>query len=143
MTVGRSTSPTHQVGQKAEEAALIFLQRQGFQLIAQNFHCRMGEIDLIMTQDQLLIFVEVRQRKSSVYGSAAASVTVSKQRKIIKTSAFFLQLFPKFETFDCRFDVIAIDGPNYNTKENSHKIDLGNIIINWIEGAFDAEMLYE
>jgi putative endonuclease len=142
MTVGRSTSPTHQVGQKAEEAALLFLQQQGFHLVEQNFHCRMGEIDLIMTKAQLLIFVEVRQRKSSVYGTAAASVTVSKQRKIIKTSAYFLQLFPKFENYDCRFDVIAIDHSNINAIENSQKIDLGNKIINWIEGAFDAEMFY-
>jgi putative endonuclease len=140
MTVGRSTSPTHQVGQKAEEAALIFLQRQGFQRVAQNFHCRMGEIDLIVTKGQLLIFVEVRQRKSSVFGSAAASVTVSKQRKIIKTAAFFLQSFPKFESFDCRFDVIAIERSNHHSTENSQKIDTGNLIINWIEGAFDAAM---
>jgi Holliday junction resolvase-like predicted endonuclease len=53
-----------------------------------------------------------------------------------------LQLFPKFENYDCRFDVIAIDHSNINAIENSQKIDLGNKIINWIEGAFDAEMFY-
>lgn len=138
MTVGRSTSPTHQVGQKAEEAALSFLQQKDFQLIAQNYHCSMGELDLVVVQDHLLVFVEVRQRKPSVFGNAAASVTPSKQRKIIKTSAFFLQSFPEFELFDCRFDVIAIDsrGSNKST-ESGHE----NMMIDWIEGAFDASAL--
>lgn len=139
MTVGRSTSPTHQVGQKAEETALRFLQQKGFQLIAQNYHCLMGELDLIVAQDQLLVFVEVRQRKSSVFGNAAASVTPSKQRKIIKTSAFFLQSFPEFAVYDCRFDVIAIDSHGSNkSKELRHE----NLTIDWIEGAFDATMFY-
>lgn len=133
MTVGRSTSPTHQIGQQAEETALNFLQQQGFQFVAQNYHCKMGEIDLIVKKDHLLVFVEVRQRKSSVFGGAAASVTPSKQRKIIQTSAFFLQSFSEFESFDCRFDVIAIDRPAQFS--DSKKID-------WIEDAFDASVLY-
>lgn len=66
MTVGRSTSPTHQIGQKAEENALQFLLNQGFQLIVQNYHCQFGEIDLIVFKNELLVFVEVRQRKASV-----------------------------------------------------------------------------
>ncbi len=135
MTVGRSTSPTHQVGQKAEEAALSFLKDKGFQLVAQNFHCPMGEIDLIVVQEGLLVFVEVRQRKSSVFGNAATSITPSKQRKIIQTSATFLQSFPEFESYDCRFDVIAI--------ESSARFSAENLKINWIEGAFDAAMFYE
>ncbi len=134
MTVGRSTSPTHQVGQQAEETALRFLLRQGFQLVAQNYHCPLGELDLVVVQDHLLVFVEVRQRKSGVFGSAAASVTPSKQRKIIKTSAVFLQSFPEFESFDCRFDVIAID----------RSVQFGDSkSMEWIEGAFDASILYE
>lgn len=135
MTVGRSTSPTHQVGQKAEETALIFLKDKGFQLIAQNYHSAMGEIDLVVVRNRLLVFVEVRLRKSSVFGSAATSITASKQRKIIQTSAMFLQSFPEFESYDCRFDVIAIDG--------SSKISHENMQISWIEGAFDAAIFYE
>jgi len=135
MTVGRSTSPTHQVGQKAEEAALIFLKNKGFQLVAENFHSAMGEIDLVVIQGRLLVFVEVRLRKSSAFGNAAASITPSKQRKIIQTSAIFLQYFPEFESYDCRFDVIAIDG----SASKGHE----NMKISWIEGAFDAAMFYE
>ena len=134
MTVGRSTSPTHQIGQRAEESALRFLQNQGFQLVAQNYHCQVGEIDLIVLKKDLLIFVEVRQRKASIFSNAAASVTASKQRKISRTAAFFLQSHPEFESFNCRFDVIAIDVSTRRTGEISH--------MNWIEAAFDAVMSY-
>lgn len=134
MTVGRSTSPTHQIGQQAEESALRFLLNQGFQLVAQNYHCQVGEIDLIVLKKDLLIFVEVRQRKVSIFGSAAASVTASKQRKISRTAAFFLQSHPEFESFDCRFDVIAIDVSTRRAGEGSN--------MSWIEGAFDAVLSY-
>jgi len=131
MTLGRSTSPTHQIGQHAEDRALQFLLKQGFQLVAQNFHCRVGEIDLIVVKNELLVFVEVRQRKVSVFGHAAATITASKQRKISETAAFFLLSHPEFETFDCRFDVIALD-----VGKQIHSIPQ----INWIEGAFEAVM---
>lgn len=134
MTVGRSTSPTHQIGQQAEERALRFLQDQGFQLVAENFHCQFGEIDLIVSKSELIVFVEVRQRKMSVFGSAAASVTTSKQRKISQSAAIFLQSNHQFELFDCRFDVIAIDVSSRFMDEASN--------LNWIEGAFDAVMTY-
>jgi len=88
MTVGRSTSPTHAAGQYAEEHALAFLKTQGFTLVAQNFHGKVGEIDLVMAKDKLLIFVEVRLRRPSRFGSAAESVTFAKQRKISKTVSF-------------------------------------------------------
>ena len=134
MTVGRSTSPTHQIGQQAEESALRFLQDQGFKLVEQNFHCKMGEIDLIVFKSKLLVFIEVRQRKSSLFGNAAASITLGKQRKISKTAAFFLQSHPEFESFDCRFDVIAID---VSTRRNHQTSNM-----NWIEGAFEAALPY-
>lgn len=138
MTVGRSTSPTHQTGQHAEERAMLFLQQQGFHVVQQNFHGQMGEIDLIVSRDRLLVFVEVRQRKSSVFGGAAASVTLAKQRKISKTAAFFLQLHPEFELFDCRFDVIAMDiSARFSPQRHQQIADM-----NWIEGAFDAILPY-
>jgi len=128
MTVGRSTSPTHIKGQKAEEQALEFLQAQGFELVEQNYACTTGEIDLIMRQHNLLIFVEVRSRNSTAYGGAAASITLSKQRKISRAAASFLQAYPDFADADCRFDVIAFD------QRRAH--DLG--AADWIQGAFDA-----
>jgi putative endonuclease len=134
MTVGRSTSPTHQSGQYAEERALAFLQAQGFILIAQNFHGKVGEIDLIMAKDRLLIFVEVRLRKLGQFGGAQSSVTFAKQRKISRTAALFLQRFPQYESYDCRFDVIALEGH----QTSSHSGSLPEFQINWLEGAFYA-----
>ena len=61
MTVGRSSSPTHQIGAAAEQLAAQFLLAQGWQVVAENFHCRFGEIDLIIRPNdaqQLLVFVE-------------------------------------------------------------------------------------
>ena len=111
MTVGRSSSPTHQIGAAAEQLAAQFLLAQGWQVVAENFHCRCGEIDLIIRPNdaqQLLVFVEVRSRKRTQFADAISSVTVAKQRKLYKTAAYFLQTRAEFSKFDCRFDVIAV-----------------------------------
>ena len=111
MTVGRSSSPTHQIGAVAEQLAAQFLQAQGWQVVAENFHCRRGEIDLIIRPNdaqQLLVFVEVRSRKPSQFADAISSVTVAKQRKLYKAAAYFLQTHAEFSEFECRFDVIAV-----------------------------------
>ncbi|WP_410211374.1 YraN family protein [Aquirhabdus sp.] len=133
MTVGRSTSPTHTAGQYAEERALAFLKTQGFTLVVQNFHGKVGEIDLVMTKDKLLIFVEVRLRRPSRFGSAAESVTFAKQRKISKTAALFLQRFSQYESYDCRFDVVTIEG-NPALQDSA----MPELKIDWLEGAFYA-----
>lgn len=97
-------------GEQEEQIACEFLQSKGLELLEQNFLCRMGEIDLIMQDKTGLIFVEVRYRKNAQYGGAAASVTRSKQRKIIRTALFYQQ---KYYPKSCmRFDVIAIEGDN-------------------------------
>lgn len=128
MTVGRSTSPTHQQGAHAEEQALGFLQAQGYTVIAQNFHGRSGEIDIIVQRNNLLVFVEVRQRKANSLISAQESITVAKQRKIIKTAQAFLQQYPQYAHCDCRFDVMAYAG----------QPDVANPP-DWIQSAFEAE----
>ncbi len=130
MTVGRSTSPTHVKGQQAEEWALLFLTQQGYALVQQNYSCKMGEIDLILRKNKLLIFVEVRTRNTNAYGGAAASVTYSKQRKISRTAALFLQTHPRYGNDDCRFDVIAF--------EQRYGVDQDPTAVDWIQGAFDA-----
>jgi len=78
------------IGQKAEQEALNFLKQQGLKLITQNYYCRQGEIDLVMSDQQTLVFIEVRYRKSHHYGSSAESVTINKQKKIIHTAVLYL-----------------------------------------------------
>ena len=113
------------IGDQAEQLACAYLTQQGLVLLKANFSIRLGEIDLIMrdTANNMLVFVEVRYRKNNHYGGAAGSVTAQKQRKIIKTAAFYLQ---RYAPNSCaRFDVVALEG------------DLnGRYEMNWIVDAF-------
>lgn len=95
-------------GAAAEGAALRFLEARGFMTVARNWRCRQGEIDLILRQERLLVFAEVRLRNRDDFGGAAASVTPAKQRKIVATAGAFLQHHPEFSACDCRFDVLAV-----------------------------------
>jgi len=97
-------------GDAQEQRACEYLETQGMRLITQNFSCRMGEVDLIMQDKNSLVFIEVRYRANNKFGGAAASVTKSKQRKIIKTALYYQQRHaPKS---NMRFDVVAIDSDN-------------------------------
>lgn len=108
------------LGQAGEDAALVFLQQQGLTLVTRNFSCKSGEIDLIMGQSATLVFVEVRQRASSRFGGAAASIGAAKQRRLILAAQFYLQRYRAPPA--CRFDVVTIDGG----------------AINWIRDAISA-----
>jgi putative endonuclease len=68
------------VGQAAESRAEAFLKTQGLTLVARNWRCRFGEIDLVMQDGSTLVFVEVRLRSRSDFGGAAASVTPPSRR---------------------------------------------------------------
>ena len=94
-------------GVKYEQQALAFLKQQGLLFICQNYYCRFGEIDLIMSDQDSLVFIEVRYRKNQDYGGATASITSRKQQKLIKTAKHYLSQLDN-EPY-CRFDVIAID----------------------------------
>lgn len=95
-------------GQQGEDAALAYLQQHGLTLIERNFRCKGGEIDLVMQQGEVLVFVEVRKRADRNHGGAAASVTPAKQRRLICAAQHYLQRYRLPPA--CRFDVIAIDG---------------------------------
>lgn len=96
-------------GQLAEDRALHWLEQQGLSLVARNYHCRLGEIDLIMQHDDCLVFVEVRKRGRTSLANAAASVDHRKQQKIILTANHYLSKYPQRATQPCRFDLIALE----------------------------------
>ncbi|MFW1677556.1 YraN family protein [Pontibacter sp. JAM-7] len=98
-----------QRGKDAEKIAEKLLARHGCRLRSRNYHCRFGEIDLIMLQGDILLFVEVRYRSSQTFGGAAASVSRQKQQKIIRTAMHYLSQQPQGHTPTCRFDVIAFE----------------------------------
>lgn len=91
-------------------------------MVAQNYHCRFGEIDLIMTDAKTLVFIEVRLRSNSQFGNAAASITPQKQQKLILTAQHYLQ---QHGDSQCRFDAVLMS-----------KADLQHI--EWVRNAFDA-----
>jgi putative endonuclease len=95
-------------GQLGEDAALAYLQQHGLRLIERNFLCKGGELDLIMQDGEVLVFVEVRKRADRNHGGAAASITPAKQKRLITAAQHYLQRYRMPPA--CRFDVIAIDG---------------------------------
>jgi len=98
------------LGQSAESRAEAFLKTQGLKLLARNWRCRFGEIDLIMRDGTTLVFVEVRLRSRSDFGGAAASVTPAKQKTLLATARQYLRTLTTLPP--CRFDVVALSGNN-------------------------------
>lgn len=117
-------STTKQIGDAAEDAALHYLQQRGLRLLARNYRTPGrggGEIDLIMhAPDGTCVFVEVRQRKSASHGGAAASVTNTKQRRLVFAAQHYLLCLR--EPPPCRFDVVVLEHGD----------------ITWLQAAFDA-----
>ena len=104
------------LGRDAEARALTFLLQQGLTLIEKNFRCRAGEIDLIMRDADMLVFIEVRSRKDRRFGGAAAIVGPVKQQRLWRSAAFYLLRFRKPPV--CRFDLVAIDGEDLRWMKN-------------------------
>lgn len=99
---------TIEVGTHKEERAQRFLEERGLVTVRTNYRCRLGEIDLIMNDRGILVFVEVRYRSSGNYGGARESVTSTKRKKIERVAQLYLQSFSKLPP--CRFDVVLIEG---------------------------------
>jgi len=113
-------------GKYAELKAASWLQRKGLKLVANNYCCRQGEIDLIMLDETQLVFIEVRYRKNTLYGSGADTVTATKQAKIRKAAQHFLSDQPKLANLSCRFDVVSAQpGQSSDT-----------LCLDWIKNAF-------
>lgn len=109
-------------GKTAELLAAQYLQHHGLKLLESNYRCRFGEIDLIMRDSDVLVFIEVRLRNNARFGGAAASITPQKQQKLIRTAEHYLQANGNQA---CRFDAILLD-------------DLSSSSMQWLRNAFDT-----
>ncbi len=109
-----------------EYLAANYLQQSGLRLLEQNFRCKAAEIDIICTQGEQLVFVEVRYRSNRTFGSAAASVDRRKQRKIIRAAQLYLQRKRHLQGRPCRFDVLAMT-PSESCDE---------VNVQWLKNAF-------
>ncbi|MDR0850986.1 MAG: YraN family protein [Clostridiales Family XIII bacterium] len=100
------------LGRDGEAAAAAYLTRNGYRIIAENYRCKIGEIDLIAKKGNTICFVEVKSRRNLSYGRPCESVGVKKQQHIRRTASYFLMKEWKGLGADCstgfRFDVAEV-----------------------------------
>ncbi|HUA82082.1 MAG TPA: YraN family protein [Dyella sp.] len=113
-------------GSAFEERACRELERAGLTLLARNYTTRYGELDLVMLDRGTVVFVEVRHRLRASYGNAAASITATKQARVVQTAQLWLSAHPQHAQRACRFDVVAYDGPDNGAQ------------MEWLRSAFEA-----
>jgi putative endonuclease len=95
-------------GRDAEATAAAFLESHGLTIVERNYRCRLGEIDLVAREGATTVFVEVRQRRSSSFGGAAASITAAKRSKLLRAARHYMSRLRTFPL--CRFDALLIEG---------------------------------
>jgi putative endonuclease len=115
-------------GEDAEAACCSYLKSQGLKLVNTNFSCRQGEIDIIMLDKNMLVFVEVRFRKNDAFGGGLESITAAKQLKLRKTAELYLQQNRQYK--NARFDVVSMS-KNNQTSDNKQQYSF-----DWISNAF-------
>jgi putative endonuclease len=113
-------------GERVERQASDWLIEQGLTLITRNYLCKSGEIDIIMEQDNCLVFIEVRYRKQVYFGSPAETITLAKQNKVRLAAEHFLLAHSQHQRKACRFDVIAAQPANSGDR----------LHFDWIRNAF-------
>ncbi|SDQ94738.1 putative endonuclease [Pseudomonas lundensis] len=113
-----------QTGKDAERLAQRHLVQHGLRLLAHNWLCKRGELDLVMLDGDTVVFVEVRYRQHAQWGGALASIDARKRQKLILAAQTFLQQESRWSNNPCRFDVIAIDSSTPD--------------MNWLRNAFDS-----
>jgi len=113
-------------GAAFEQRAGAELGRAGLKLLARNYTTRHGELDLVMLDGDTVAFVEVRYRVRASHGDALASVTRSKQDKLVRTAQLWLAAHPQHAHRPCRFDVVSYDGSATDAR------------MQWLRGAFEA-----
>jgi putative endonuclease len=110
----RSRKPTGRrtqkqlVGQRAEDIAAAFLRDQGLEILERNYLRRLGELDIVARDRDVLVVAEVRTRASNRYGGAAASVDLRKQQRLIRAASQLLQQRRDLSHLRVRFDVVAV-----------------------------------
>lgn len=113
-------------GDDFESKSAQLLRDYGLQVVARQFRCKTGEIDIVAVDEHHLLFVEVRARRHRSHGGAAASVNHTKQCKLARCAAYFLHRHPQWRHLPCRFDVIA-----WEPRENA-----AGMQARWILSAF-------
>lgn len=98
------------LGEVYETIACTHLQAAGLSLLTRNFSTRFGELDLVMRDRDVLVFVEVRYRARSRFGNGAESITAAKRARLTTAAEQYRQAHPRLRALPCRFDVVAMSG---------------------------------
>jgi len=122
----KSGKISYQRGRWAEQTALEYLLTKKLKLLDKNFRSTIGEIELIMQDKNIILFIEVRYRSSNHFHTALESINRKKCERIIATSHQYLSEHRSASQLDCRFDVVALSGPQETP------------MIEWIKNAFQA-----
>jgi putative endonuclease len=96
-------------GSGAEARALEYLQGHGLRLLARNWRCKLGELDLVMQDGETVAVIEVRSRARSDYGAAAETIDARKQARLIRATRLWLAQRPQLAERPLRFDVVTFD----------------------------------
>lgn len=123
----RHNSRHNYSGREIEQLARAWLRQQGLRAIEENYRCRVGEIDLVMEENGVLVFVEVRYRKYTQFGDGAESVDWRKRQKLIRAAQHYLVARRRHHTGPCRFDVVAA---------TQAEVATGTLQWRWIKDAF-------
>ncbi len=115
-------------GYLAQQYVRRYLQKSGLHFLNENFQCKQGEIDLIMREQDTIVFVEVRYRQSSQYGSAIESITLHKQQRIRRAAQLYLQRYDPDERFFWRYDWVGV-----TTSSN------GVFHVEWVPNAWEED----
>jgi putative endonuclease len=108
-----------QIGTEYEKRAAEYLKAQGYQILARNFRCRMGEIDIIAREGEYLCFVEVKYRANSGHGSPLEAVDYHKRQKILGVARYYMMTHHLPTDAACRMDVVAIEGEELTLLRNA------------------------
>jgi putative endonuclease len=122
------TQARRALGQEGEAAARAYLERHGVRMVAANYTCPAGEIDLIGRERDAILFIEVKTRTSAAFGPAHGAVHHRKQQQIVRAAEWFLAE-RRLRDVACRFDVVAV------TLSDDARLPR----IDWIRDAFPAE----
>lgn len=124
MTLFRPHHDAQARGKWAEDTALKHLKKQGMKLVARNWQIKAGELDLVMLDGPVLVFVEVRLRSSDTGPSALESVGPAKRRRMTLAAQAFLKAHPAHSKRACRFDVVAFEGKDPTPRVTPHAFSL-------------------
>jgi putative endonuclease len=109
-------------GEPGEVLACDYLRKKGYEIVARNFRCRSGEVDVIAKDGDATVFVEVKDRASTSHGSGAEAVTFGKRRRVIRAAQLYSASHGLFDALQ-RFDVISIDREGGGTPQLRHDRD--------------------